>query len=107
MLCLSLQGLSVLMQIRTLCPAEMTLRPLYQARMLHLPLSLALFYLLMPEGAQSAFRMLNSRVVVMRRVPLDCALLVFAGCCVVAAELTRTLQRQMIQDAERTQTGSD
>ena len=104
---LSLQGLSVLMQIRTLCPAEMTLRPLYQARMLHLPLSLALFYLLMPEGAQSAFRMLNSRVVVMRRVPLDCALLVFAGCCVVAAELTRTLQRQMIQDDERTQTGSD
>ena len=28
----------------------MTLRPLYWARLLHLPLSLALFYLLLPGG---------------------------------------------------------
>ncbi|MFR8716298.1 MAG: hypothetical protein ACLVES_00240 [Faecalibacterium prausnitzii] len=43
MLCraaLSVQGLSVLMQVRTICPPEMTLRPLYRARLLHLPLSL-------------------------------------------------------------------
>ena len=97
---LSIQGLSVLLQIRTLCPAEMTLLPLYQARLLHLPLSLAVFYLLMPEGEQSVFSTLASRVVVMQRVPLDCALLVFAVCCVVTAELTRTLQRRKIKDAE-------
>ena len=33
---LSVQGLSVLMQVRTICPPEMTLRPLYTARALHL-----------------------------------------------------------------------
>ena len=42
---LSVQGLSVLLQVRTICPPEMTLRPLYRSRLLHLPLSLALFYL--------------------------------------------------------------
>ena len=46
---LSVQGLSVLMQVRTICPPEMTLRPLYTARALHLPLSLAIFTLLLPE----------------------------------------------------------
>ena len=57
MLCcaaLSVQGLSVLLQVRTICPAEMTLHPLYRARILHLPLSLALFYLLLPGGAISS-----------------------------------------------------
>ena len=103
---LSIQGLSVLLQIRTLCPAEMTLRPLYQARLLHLPLSLAMFYLLMPEGEQSVFSTLASRVVVMQRVPLDCALLVFAVCCVVTTELTRTLQRQKIKGGKFAQTES-
>ncbi len=91
---LSLQGLSVLLQIRTLCPAEMTLCPLYQARLLHLPLSLAVFYLLLPEGEQSVFSTLAARVVVLWCVPLDCALLVFAACCMATVELTRTLLRQ-------------
>ena len=36
----------MLLQVRTICPPEMTLRPLYRSRLLHLPLSLALFYLL-------------------------------------------------------------
>ena len=52
---LSVQGLSVLLQVRTICPPEMTLRPLYLARMLHLPLSLALFYLLLPGGEADVF----------------------------------------------------
>jgi len=56
---LSVQGLSVLLQIRTICPVEMTLRPRYQARLLHLPLSLAFFYLLMPAGEQDVFRTLR------------------------------------------------
>lgn len=94
---LSVQGLSVLLQIRTICPAEMTLRPLYRARLLHLPLSLAIFYLLIPEGEQSVFSTLCKRVIVMRRIPLDCALLVFAACCITAVELTKTFQRQKVE----------
>ena len=52
---LSVQGLSVLLQVRTICPPEMPLRPLYRARLLHLPLSLALFYLLLPGGEADVF----------------------------------------------------
>lgn len=94
---LSVQGLSVLLQIRTICPVEMTLRPLYQARLLHLPLSLAFFYLLMPAGEQDVFRTLRPRVVLMNRVPTDCALLVFAACCVAASALT-SAARQINND---------
>ena len=42
---LSVQGASVLLQVRTLCPPEVSLRSLLWGRLLHLPLSLALFYL--------------------------------------------------------------
>ena len=42
---LSVQGTSVLLQVRTLCPPEVSLRSLLWGRLLHLPLSLALFYL--------------------------------------------------------------
>lgn len=97
---LSLQGLSVLLQIRTICPAEMSLRPLYRARLLHLPLSLAIFYLLVPEGEQRVFSTLCKRVIVMRRIPADCALLVFAACCITAAELTKTFQRQKVENVK-------
>ena len=90
---LSVQGLSVLLQIRTICPAEMTLRPLYWARLLHLPLSLAFFDLLMPTGEQDVFRTLPPRVVLMNRVPTDCALLVFAACCLAASALANVPQQ--------------
>lgn len=52
----------MLLQVRTICPPEMTLRPLYRARMLHLPLSLALFYLLLPGGEADVFSTLPARV---------------------------------------------
>ena len=94
MLCcaaLSVQGLSVLMQVRTICPPEMTLRPLYRARLLHLPLSLLLFYLLLPQRAQETFSTLCGQVTTMRRLPPDCALLIFAGCCFAVCELSRTV----------------
>ncbi len=98
---LSLQGLSVLLQIRTICPPEMTLHPLCYARMFHLPLSLAIFYLLIPDGAQSVFNTLCPRVIAINhRLPLDCALLVFAACCITAAELSKTLQRQKLENPE-------
>lgn len=94
MLCcaaLSVQGLSVLMQVRTICPSEMTLRPLYRARLLHLPLSLLLFYLLLPQRAKETFSTLCGQVITMRRLPPDCALLIFAGCCFAVCELSRTV----------------
>ena len=62
MLCcaaLSVQGLSVLMQVRTICSPEMTLRPLYRARLLHLPLSLLLYYLV-PGRAKNAVLLAES-----------------------------------------------
>lgn len=85
---LSVQGLSVLLQVRTLCPPEMTLRPLYTARALHLPLSLTLFYLLLPGGETETFSTLCERVVPMRRVPLDCAGIVFLMCCLAVCGLS-------------------
>ena len=48
---LSVQGASVLLQVRTLCPGEVSFRPLLAGRFLHLPLSLALFCLTWPEQA--------------------------------------------------------
>lgn len=86
---LSMQGVSVLLQVRTLCPPEVSLRPLLWGRVLHLPLSLALFYLGLPEDAVESFSTLCARVVPMQRVPTDCALLVFAVCCITACEACR------------------
>ena len=86
---LSVQGASVLLQVRTLCPPEVSFKPLLWGRVLHLPLSLALFYLGLPERAVESFNTLCSRVVPMQRVPTDCALLVFAVCCITACESCR------------------
>ena len=89
---LSVQGVSVLLQVRPICPAEISLRPLLAARSLHLPLSVALFWLgsTVPVQAVQTFTTLTERVVVLRRVPLDCALLAFAVCCITVEELARS-----------------
>lgn len=86
---LSVQGASVLLQVRTLCPPEVSFKPLLWGRLLHLPLSLALFYLGLPQDAVESFNTLCARVVPMQRVPTDCALLVFAVCCITACEACR------------------
>ena len=107
MLCcaaLSLQGASVLLQVRTLCPQEVSLRPLLAARLVHLPLSLVLFTLGLPEQAEEAFSTLPGRVIPMRRVPLDCTLLAFAVCCMAVYELNRIALRQQ---AGRRKSGLD
>ena len=92
---LSVQGASVLLQVRTLCPGEVSFRPLLEGRLLHLPLSLALFCLTWPEQAVETFGNLCERVIPMQRVPPDCALLVFAVCCMAACELNKgLLQRE-------------
>ena len=90
---LSVQGLSVLLQVRALCPPEMTLRPLLAGRLLHLPLSVGLFWLLLPQGEQSVFSTLPPQVVPMRRLPPDCLLLVFFVCCLAVCQLTSLLQK--------------
>ena len=64
------------------------------ARLLHLPLSLALFYLGLPQQAVETFTTLPERVILMRRVPLDCALLAFALCCLTAWELCKACAEQ-------------
>ena len=79
----------MLLQVRTLCPPEVSLRPLLAARLVHLPLSLALFWLGWPEQTAEAFSTLSGRIVTMQRVPLDCALLAFAVCCMTAWEAAR------------------
>lgn len=95
---LSVQGASVLLQVRTLCPQEVSFKPLLWGRVLHLPLSLALFYLGLPQSAVESFNTLCARVVPMQRVPIDCALLVFAVCCITACEACR-LTRKKAQNA--------
>ena len=84
------------MQVRTICPAEISLRPLLAARAVHLPLSVALFWLgsTVPVQAVQTFTTLTERVVVLRRVPLDCALLAFAVCCIAVAELQKRCSGQ-------------
>lgn len=84
---LSVQGLSVLLQVRTICPPEISFRPLLLGRLLHLPLSLALFYLFLPGGSAEVFRTMEEQVIAIRRVPVDCAFLVFLVCCLVVCEL--------------------
>ena len=91
---LSVQGASVLLQVRTLCPPEVSFKPLLWGRALHLPLSLALFYLGLPQSAVESFNTLCARVVPMRRVPTDCALLVFAVCCITACEACRLTEKR-------------
>lgn len=86
---LSVQGASVLLQVRTLCPPQVSLRRLLAARAVHLPLSLALFWLGLPRQAAETFSTLPQRVILMRRVPADCALAAFFLCCLTAWELCR------------------
>ena len=107
MLCctaLSLQGISALMQVRSLCPEQVSLVPLLKARVLHLPISLFLFWAFLPRNAVETFGSLEGTVIVLRRVPPDCAVLVLAGCCLLACRLSASLpvskaeQRDLSED---------
>lgn len=101
---LSVQGASVLLQVRTLCPQEVSFKPLLWGRVLHLPLSLALFYLGLPQSAVESFNTLCARVVPMRRVPTDCALLVFAVCCITACKACRLTEKRHKTQLRQTKT---
>ena len=70
-----------------------TLYPMAVYSGVHLPLSVALFWLgsTVPVQAVQTFTTLTERVVVLRRVPLDCALLAFAVCCITVEVLSDTV----------------
>lgn len=90
---LSLQGLSVLLQIRSICPAELPLRPLLAIRPLHLCLSLLLFYCsLQNQQAEAVYSSLEQRVIALPRMPLSRGLLLFALCLLLCGRLCRALQ---------------
>lgn len=90
---LSLQGLSVLLQVRSICPAGLPLGPLLAVRPLHLCLSLGLFCLsLQSRQAQAVYSSLEQRVIALPRMPLPCILLLFALCLLVCSRLCRALQ---------------
>lgn len=90
---LSLQGLSVLLQVRSICPAGLPLGPLLAVRPLHLCLSLGLFCLsLQSRQAQAVYSSLELRVIALPRMPLPCILLLFALCLLVCSRLCRALQ---------------
>lgn len=82
---LSVQSLSVLLQVRALLPGELSMKPLLRCRLMHLPLSLLFLRLglrLWPD-ASAALSTLAPRVLARSRMPLDAALLLFFLCCTV------------------------
>ncbi|MFI3170226.1 MAG: hypothetical protein R3Y06_09810 [Faecalibacterium sp.] len=92
---LSLLSGSILLQIRALCPRNVSIKPLLYARLLHLPLSLVIFrlFLCIPQ-TQSVYNSLNARVLIMQRQPLDQALLLFVALIFLAERLAKPLQRR-------------
>ncbi len=77
---LSVQGASVLLQVRTLCPPEVSFKPLLWRRGCCTCRSRWRYFIWgLPQDAVESFNTLCSRVVSMRRVPTDCALLAVRG----------------------------
>lgn len=86
---LSVQSLSVLLQVRALLPKELSMRPLLCCRAAHLALSLLFLRIglrLWPAEAE-AFSSLAPQVLLRRRMPLDAALLLLFLCCTVLRAL--------------------
>ncbi|MBQ7859053.1 MAG: hypothetical protein IJ347_02810 [Faecalibacterium sp.] len=91
---LSIQSISVLMQLRTLCPAPISLRPLLLIRPLHLTVSLGLLRLsFLFDQSLNVYNSLAPRVIAMPRTPLPCILLLFCLCVLVSGRLCSALQQ--------------
>ena len=91
---LSLQGASVLLQIRSLCPAELSVKPLVYSRPLHLVLALAALRLCFSSSRSAeVYCSLESRLVALPRLTPEWGLLLFLICLLVCDQLCRTLQR--------------
>ena len=82
---LSLQSLSVLLQVRALLCPQLSLAPLLAARPLHLACSLAALrgLLGLVPGAAAAASTLTGRVIAQSSTPPDAALVLFLLCCAV------------------------
>lgn len=82
---LSIQSLSVLLQVRALLDERVSLLPLAAARPVHLCLSLGALRLLMGlvPGAAAAAAGVGGRLLVRSRTAPDAALVLFALCCAV------------------------
>lgn len=82
---LSIQSLSVLLQVRALLNRDISLLPLVAARPAHLAFSLGALRLLLGvvPGAAAAAAGLGGRLIVRSRTAPDAALVLFALCCVV------------------------
>ena len=82
---LSIQSLSVLLQVRALLCSELSLAPLLAARPLHLAFSLLWLKVLLRfvPGQAEAASTLADRVITRTRIAPDAALVLFALCCAV------------------------
>ncbi len=92
---LSVQSLSVFLQVRALLCPELPLWPLAAARPLHLGLSLCFFRLFLHwlPGAADVISTLAPRVICLTRTAPDAALVLFAFCCLVLFRLERGSRR--------------
>lgn len=81
--CMSVLGVSVFTQLRALLPAEISLRPLFISRLVHIAAMQALVRLCagIVPGAAQVFSNLEGRVVVMTRAEPDAAFAVFLFLC--------------------------
>ena len=61
-------------------------------------LSLAIFTLLLPEQEAEVFSTLPARVILMRRLPPDCAVLLLVGCSFAVCQLTNLLLQRDFQE---------
>ena len=86
---LSVQGLSVLLQLRALTSRALRLCPLVLSRLLHLPLSLCFLRLGLQFAPLTApvWSSLSGRVLTRSRAPADAAFWLFVLCCVVLHRL--------------------
>jgi len=92
---LSVQSLSVFLQVRALLCRELPIWPLAAARPLHLGFSLLFFRLLVRwiPGASEVISTLAPRVICRTRTAPDAALVLFAFCCLVLFRLEQGRKR--------------
>lgn len=89
---LSLLSGSVFLQLRTLLPESVSLKPLLVTRLLHLPVSLGMLHLalrLMPDLAAQVVLPVGPVLLLSTRARPDAALALFALCCLVAYRLQK------------------
>ena len=89
---LSMLSGSVFLQLRTLLPESVSLKPLLFTRLLHLPVSLGMLHLalrLMPDLTAQVVLPVGPVLLLSTRARPDAALALFALCCLVAYRLQK------------------